>query len=273
MTPAMTTGSPTTAAGSGQSLIRLDGVAKTYYTADGPVESLAPLTFDIGDGEFMSVVGPSGCGKSTLLKLVAGLLPASAGDIVLNGKRVNGPPDNVGIVFQSPVLLAWRSVLDNVMLQIEMRRLDRSAYLSKAGALLEMVGLSGFERKFPWQLSGGMQQRASICRALVHNPAVLLMDEPFGALDAMTREKMNLELQRIWFETRKTVLFITHSIPESVFLSDRVLVMTERPGRIAAIYDVPLARPRKLSMMGGPEFAKLAQTIRAHFYAQGSLDA
>jgi NitT/TauT family transport system ATP-binding protein len=164
-------------------------------------------------------------------------------------------------------------VLDNVMLQIEMRRLDRSAYLAKAGALLEVVGLSGFERKFPWQLSGGMQQRASICRALVHNPAVLLMDEPFGALDAMTREKMNLELQRIWFETKKTVLFITHSIPESVFLSDRVLVMTERPGRIAAIYDVPLARPRKLSMMGSPEFAKLAQTIRGHFYSQGTLDA
>jgi NitT/TauT family transport system ATP-binding protein len=273
MIPAMTTGSPTTAAESGRSLIQLDGVAKTYHTADGPVESLQPLTFDIGDREFMSVVGPSGCGKSTLLKLVAGLLPASAGEIVLNGKRVNGPPDNVGIVFQSPVLLAWRNVLDNVMLQIEMRRLDRSAYLAKAGALLEMVGLSGFERKFPWQLSGGMQQRASICRALVHNPAVLLMDEPFGALDAMTREKMNLELQRIWFETKKTVLFITHSIPESVFLSDRVLVMTERPGRIAAIYDVPLARPRKLSMMGSPEFAKLAQTIRGHFYSQGTFDA
>jgi NitT/TauT family transport system ATP-binding protein len=273
MSPALTRGSLTTAHESDRSLIRLDRVAKTYYTADGPVESLQPLTFDIGDGEFMSVVGPSGCGKSTLLKLVAGLLPASAGEIVLNGKHVNGPPDNVGIVFQSPVLLAWRSVLDNVMLQIEMRRLDRNAYLAKASALLEMVGLGGFERKFPWQLSGGMQQRASICRALVHNPAVLLMDEPFGALDAMTREKMNLELQRIWFETKKTVLFITHSIPESVFLSDRVLVMTERPGRIAAIYDVPLARPRKLSMMGSPEFAKLAQTIRSHFYAQGSLDA
>ncbi len=273
MTPAPTIDRPATPASPGRSLIQLDGVAKTYATVDGPVESLRPLSFEIREGEFMSVVGPSGCGKSTLLKLVAGLLPASAGEIVLNGKRVAGPPDNVGIVFQSPVLLAWRSVIDNVMLQIELRGLDPRAYLDKAKALLDMVGLGDFERKFPWQLSGGMQQRASICRALVHDPAVLLMDEPFGALDAMTREKMNLELQRIWSETKKTVLFITHSIPESIFLSDRVLVMTERPGRIAAIYDVPLARPRRLSLMGTPEFATLAQTIRGHFYAQGALDA
>jgi NitT/TauT family transport system ATP-binding protein len=176
-------------------------------------------------------------------------------------------------VFQSPVLLAWRSVLDNVMLQIEMRGLDQRSFLDQAKALLRMVGLEGFERKYPWQLSGGMQQRAAICRALIHDPAVLLMDEPFGALDAMTREKMNLELQRIWSETRKTVLFITHSIPESIFLSDRVLVMTERPGRIAAIYDVPLARPRRLAIMGSPEFTELALTIRGHFYSKGTLDA
>jgi NitT/TauT family transport system ATP-binding protein len=254
-------------------LIRLDRVAKTYQTGDGPVESLKPLTFDIREGEFMAVVGPSGCGKSTLLKMVAGLLPASSGDIVLGGVRVDGPPDNVGIVFQSPVLLAWRSVLDNVMLQIEMRRLDRGSYIAKAHALLSMVGLADFENKYPWQLSGGMQQRASICRALVHDPAVLLMDEPFGALDAMTREKMNLELQRIWSETKKTVLFITHSIPESIFLADRVLVMTERPGSIAAIYDVNIPRPRTLRVMGSPEFVALAQQIRRHFYSQGSLDA
>ncbi|HSS69803.1 MAG TPA: ABC transporter ATP-binding protein [Casimicrobiaceae bacterium] len=257
----------------GQPLIRLAGAAKTYVTADGPVESLKPLTFDIRAGEFLSIVGPSGCGKSTLLKLVAGLLPASSGEIVLDGARVEGPPENVGIVFQSPVLLAWRSVLDNVMLQIEMRGLDQRSFLVQAKELLRMVGLEGFERKYPWQLSGGMQQRAAICRALVHDPAVLLMDEPFGALDAMTREKMNLELQRIWSETKKTVLFITHSIPESIFLSDRVLVMTERPGRIAAVYDVPLARPRRLAIMGSPEFAELALTIRGHFYSQGSLDA
>jgi len=221
----------------------------------------------------MAVVGPSGCGKSTLLKLVAGLLPVSAGQIRLDGKPVNGPPDNVGIVFQSPVLLAWRSVLDNILLQIEMRHLSRAQYLPKAQALLEMTGLKDFARKYPWELSGGMQQRASICRALVHDPAVLLMDEPFGALDAMTREKMNLELQRIWYETKKTVMLITHSIPEAVFLADRVLVMTERPGSIAAIYGVDLPRPRSLAVMADPAFVKLTQTIRGHFYAQGMLDA
>jgi NitT/TauT family transport system ATP-binding protein len=263
----------TTAVAARPALIRVDRAAKTYATADGPVESLKPLSFQIRQGEFMSVVGPSGCGKSTLLKMIAGLLPVSAGDIVLNERRVEGPPDNVGIVFQSPVLLAWRSVLDNVMLQIELRGLDRQAYRARAKALLDMVGLAEFERKYPWQLSGGMQQRASIARALVHDPAVLLMDEPFGALDAMTREKMNLELQRIWSETKKTVLFITHSIPESIFLSDRILVMTERPGRIAAIYDVALPRPRSLSMMGTADFAALAQKVRSHFYAQGALDA
>jgi NitT/TauT family transport system ATP-binding protein len=254
-------------------LIRIEGVTKTYRSADGPIESLKPLTFDIRDGEFMAIVGPSGCGKSTLLKLVAGLLPITAGEIRLDDKPVNGPPDNVGIVFQSPVLLAWRRVLDNIMLQIEMRRLSRAQYLPKAQALLEMTGLKDFAQKYPWELSGGMQQRAAICRALVHDPAVLLMDEPFGALDAMTREKMNLELQRIWYETRKTVMLITHSIPEAVFLADRVLVMTERPGSIAAIYDVDLPRPRSLAVMGDPEFVKLTQTIRGHFYAQGSLDA
>ena len=259
-------------ASAGEPLIRIERVSKIYRTADGPVESLKPLTFDIGTGEFMVVVGPSGCGKSTLLKLVAGLLPVSSGTITLNGARVDGPPDDVGIVFQSPVLLAWRTVLDNVLLQIDMRRLPRSRYTEKANELLRMTGLADFANKRPWQLSGGMQQRASICRALVHNPAVLLMDEPFGALDAMTREKMNLELQRIWSETRKTVLFITHSIPEAVFLADRVLVMTERPGSIAAIYDVALPRPRSLAMMGDPAFVNLTQTIRRHFYAQGSLD-
>ncbi|MEO5764242.1 MAG: ABC transporter ATP-binding protein [Casimicrobiaceae bacterium] len=255
-----------------RTLIAVDGVAKTYQTADGPVESLKPLTFDIGEGEFMAIVGPSGCGKSTMLKMVAGLLPASAGSITLNGVPVDGPPDNVGIVFQSPVLLAWRTVQDNILLQIDMRRLSRARYLPKAKALLAMTGLSDFAQKLPWQLSGGMQQRASICRALVHDPAVLLMDEPFGALDAMTREKMNLELQRIWSETKKTVLFITHSIPEAVFLADRVLVMSERPGRIAAIYDVALPRPRSLAMMGNAAFVDLTQTIRRHFYAQGTLD-
>ena len=254
-------------------LITVEDVAKIYRTRDGDVESLKPLSFDVAEGEFMAIVGPSGCGKSTLLKMIGGLLPVSRGRISVSGRDVRGPPDDVGFVFQSPVLLAWRTVLANVMLQIEMRRLPRDRYLPKARALLGMVGLQDFERKLPWQLSGGMQQRASICRALVHDPAVLLMDEPFGALDAMTRERMNLELQRIWAETRKTVLFITHSIPEAVFLADRVLVMTERPGSIAAIYDVPLPRPRSLTVMGDPVFGALTQRIRKHFFSQGTLDA
>ena len=254
-------------------LIRMLGVAKAYRSAEGAVESLKPLAFDIHEGEFLSIVGPSGCGKSTLLKLVGGLLPATRGSIEISGQRVEGPAGSVGIVFQNHVLLAWRTVLENIMLQIEVRKLPHDRGLAHARELVEMVGLKGFENKYPWQLSGGMQQRASICRALVHDPAILLMDEPFGALDAMTREKMNLELQRIWSAAKKTVLLITHSIPESIFLSDRVLVMSERPGSIAAIYDVPLPRPRTLAMMGGTEFGALAQKIRAHFYAQGSLDA
>ncbi len=261
------------AAAAGRPLIRFDRVTKTYETRDGPVESVRPITFDIHDGEFLAIVGPSGCGKSTLLKMAAGLLPVTSGEIRIDGAAVSGPPDNIGIVFQSAVLLAWRSVIDNIMLQIEMRRLPRARYLPKAKALLELTGLADFANKYPWQLSGGMQQRASICRALVHEPAVLLMDEPFGALDAMTREKMNVELQRIWSENRKTVLFITHSIPEAVFLADRVLVMSERPGTIAAIYDIDLPRPRSLRIMSEPAFGALTQKIRAHFYAQGTLDA
>ena len=253
-------------------LIEARGVSKTYQTKDGPVESLKPLDFSIREGEFISVVGPSGCGKSTLLKMVAGLLPISGGTLTLAGKPIAGPQKDVGIVFQSAVLLAWRTVLKNILLQAEMRHMPQAQALAKAQQLIEMAGLKGFENKYPWQLSGGMQQRASICRALLHDPSVLLMDEPFGALDAMTREKMNLELQRIWSASKKTVLLITHSIPEAVFLSDRVIVMSERPGSIAAIYDIDLPRPRTLDMMGSPEFAVYAKKVRAHFYSQGTLD-
>ncbi len=265
-------GAAASGASSPRRLIELRDVTKIYQTNDGPVESLRPLSFDIREGEFVSVVGPSGCGKSTLLKLVAGLLPVTAGQLTLSGQSISGPQKDVGIVFQSAVLLAWRNVLDNILLQAEMRRMPRDAARARALQLIEMAGLKGFEKKYPWQLSGGMQQRVSICRALLHDPQVLLMDEPFGALDAMTREKMNLELQRIWLESKKTVLLITHSIPEAVFLSDRVLVMSERPGAIAAIYDIALPRPRPLDVMGTPAFAEHARSIRAHFYAQGSLD-
>ena len=253
-------------------LIEARGVSKIYQSKDGPVESLKPLDFAIKEGEFVSVVGPSGCGKSTLLKMVAGLLPISGGSLTLAGKPIKGPQKDVGIVFQSAVLLPWRSVEDNILLQAEMRHMPMDAARARARELMEMAGLKGFEKKYPWQLSGGMQQRASICRALLHDPSVLLMDEPFGALDAMTREKMNLELQRIWMTSKKTVLLITHSIPEAIFLSDRVMVMSERPGSIAAVYDIDLPRPRTLDVMASAEFGAYTKLVRAHFYSQGILD-
>jgi NitT/TauT family transport system ATP-binding protein len=245
-------------------------VSKTYRTRDGEVPSLRPLDFAISHGEFVVVVGPSGCGKTTLLKMIAGLLPPSEGEIRVEGRAVTRPHRDVGIVFQSPLLLPWRNVLGNVMMPVEVKKLPRDTYRERALKLIAMVGLTGFERKFPWQLSGGMQQRVSICRALVHDPKIVLMDEPFGALDAMTRERMNVELQRIQRETGKTVLLITHSIPEAVFLADRILVMTERPGAIAAIYDVSLQRPRSLDVLADPAFVALTQVIRRHFNVEGA---
>ena len=257
----------------GQVLIRGAGVRKTYHTQSGDIESLKPLDFTIRTGEFVAVVGPSGCGKSTLMKMVAGLLPISGGELEMSGKPVHGPQTDVGIVFQSALLLPWRRVMDNILLQAEIRGLPMEAARARAQSLIDMAGLKGFESKYPWELSGGMQQRVAILRALLHDPSLLLMDEPFGALDAMTRERMNLELQRIWMAAGKTVMLITHSIPEAIFLSDRVFVMTERPGRIAAVYDIDLPRPRALDVMGSVNFATYAQTLRAHFFAQGSLDA
>jgi NitT/TauT family transport system ATP-binding protein len=251
-----------------RNVIEISGVSKTYRTRDGEVPSLRPIDFNVRDGEFLVVVGPSGCGKTTLLKMLAGLLPPSSGEIRIEGHTITKPHSGVGIVFQTAMLLPWRSVFNNVMMPVEVKKLRRDIYKKRAQALLDMVGLQGFENKFPWQLSGGMQQRVSICRALVHDPKIVLMDEPFGALDAMTRERMNVELQRIQRETSKTVLLITHSIPEAVFLADRILVMTERPGSIAAIYDVPLERPRTLDVLADQVFIELSQTIRRHFNAQ-----
>jgi NitT/TauT family transport system ATP-binding protein len=253
-------------------VIAFADVGKTFATRDGPVRALRDVSFTVGRGEFVSIVGPSGCGKSTLLKIVAGLVGTSEGTTSVGGTRVVGPPPGIGVVFQGPVLLPWRDVLGNIMLQVDVRRLDAAKYEARARALVKTVGLAGFERKRPWELSGGMQQRVAICRALVHDPDLLLMDEPFGALDAMTRETMNIELQRVWAATRKTVLFITHSIPEAVFLSDRIVVMTERPGTIAAIYEVPLGRPRRLEDMGVLAFVDLVQKVRRHFHAEATAD-
>ena len=216
----------------GVEAIAIRELTKQYASRAGAVTALDRISFAVGEGEFVAVVGPSGCGKSTLLKILAGLLPTSSGEARLRGTPIAGPRRDIGVVFQSPVLFPWRSVLDNVLLPVDVQGLGRERYAKVAMDLLALVGLTGFEHRYPWELSGGMQQRVAITRALVHDPAMLLMDEPFGALDAMTREQMNLELQRIWLEKQKTVLFITHSIPEAVFLGDRVLVMTPRPGRI-----------------------------------------
>ncbi len=246
-------------------IIEMADVSKIYRTRDGEIPSLRPINLAIDDGEFVVVVGPSGCGKTTLLRMIAGLLPPSTGEVRVEGRAVTRPHSGVGIVFQTALLLPWRDVLRNVMMPVEVKGLPRAQYQARAMDLLAMAGLAGFEHKYPWQLSGGMQQRAAICRALVHDPKILLMDEPFGALDAMTRERMNGELQRIQMETRKTALLITHSIPEAVFLADRVVVMSERPGSIAAIYDVAIPKPRRLDVIGDPTFLELTRIIRGHF--------
>src|SRR5215831_18610776 len=228
-------------------LILARGLSKTYITDSGEVTALKSLDFEIYDGEFVSVIGQSGCGKSTLLKVLAGLLPFTSGSVELNGKPLRGPSPQAAMVFQSPVLLPWRTIIENVLLPIEFRKLSRRAYEDSAQKLLAMVGLKEFATRYPHELSGGMQQRAALGRALVQDPRLLLMDEPFGALDAMTREQLNLELMRIWSDSRKTVIFITHSIAEAVFLSDRVIAMTARPGTIAEVITIDLPRPRALS--------------------------
>ncbi len=245
-------------------------LGKTYATRSGPIMALREVSFDIAHGEFVSVVGPSGCGKSTILRIIAGIARKSRGAIAIDGEALAGPSDKVGVVFQSPVLLPWRTVRENVLLPVEVRRQKPAAWHAPAMALIKLVGLDGFDSRYPSELSGGMQQRVAICRALITDPAILLMDEPFGALDAMTREHMNLELQRIWMDRRKTVFLITHSIQEAVFLSDRVMIMTSRPGTIDEIIDIDLPRPRELDLISDPRFAAYARRIRAKFGSQAT---
>lgn len=252
-------------------LIQARGLSKTYVTGSGEVAALKSLDFEIYDGEFVSVVGQSGCGKSTLLKVLAGLLPYTAGSVELNGKPLRGPTPQAAVVFQSPVLLPWRTVLDNVLLPIEFRKWPMASYRQSAADLLAMVGLSEFAQRYPFELSGGMQQRTAIVRALVQDPRLLLMDEPFGALDAMTREQMNLELMRIWSKSGKTVIFITHSIAEAIFLSDRVIAMTARPGTIADVITINLPRPRELSVINTDHFGRYAAKLRSLLDAQGGM--
>jgi NitT/TauT family transport system ATP-binding protein len=246
-------------------------IVRSFRTSAGDISALDHISFNVTAGEFVSIVGPSGCGKTTLLMLLAGLMHPSSGVIVVDGQRVDRPLTNIGIVFQSPVLLAWRNTLGNVLMQIEMRGCSVGPYRHRALALLRSVGLEGFERRLPHELSGGMQQRVSICRALIHDPPLLLMDEPFGALDALTRDQMALDIQRVCARGDKTVLFVTHSITEAVFLSDRVIIMTPRPGRIDTIIDVELPRPRRLALREDPRFSAYSRHIRDRFTAHGVL--
>ena len=247
-------------------------LSKGYPSRDGFVHALQQISFTVKEGEFIAVVGPSGCGKSTLLKILAGLLTSTEGKACLRGTSISGPRRDIGMVFQSPVLLPWRRVLGNVLLPIDVQRIGSDLYRKTALDLLDLVGLGEFAHRYPWELSGGMQQRVAIARALIHDPAILLMDEPFGALDAMTREQMNLELQRIWMERKKTVVFVTHSIPEAVFLADRVLVMSPRPGRIVDVVTIDILRPRRLDATSSGEFCAAVSSIRAQFHTKGALD-
>jgi NitT/TauT family transport system ATP-binding protein len=251
--------------------IEIAGLAKVFRRGEIETNALAGIDLEVASGEFLAVVGPSGCGKSTLLRLIAGLIPPSAGRITIAGRAVAGPETRLGIVFQKPVLLEWRTVLGNVLLQAEMRRLDAGAHLERARRLLAAVGLADFEDRYPHELSGGMQQRAAIVRALLHDPPLLLMDEPFGALDALTREQMRIDLEELWLSAEKTVVFITHSIDEAVLLADRVMVMSPRPGQIERIIDVDLPRPRGLEARSLGAFDRAVAAITEIFLARGVL--
>jgi NitT/TauT family transport system ATP-binding protein len=247
-------------------LVVFDSVSKTYDIRGEALRALANVTFTVEHGQFVSLLGHSGCGKSTLLKMAAGLTPISSGAIRIGGESVQGPVGGLGMVFQSPVLLEWRDVIGNVKLPLEILGLNGPEGQEQAARLIEMVGLAGFERRYASELSGGMQQRVAICRALVTDPSVLLMDEPFGALDALTRDIMAAELLRIWNETQKTILFVTHSIDEAVLLSDRVVVLTPRPGSVGLILDINLPRPRSAEIRYDPRFIELSQQLREAIY-------
>ncbi|WP_408645858.1 ABC transporter ATP-binding protein [Streptomyces odonnellii] len=253
--------------------VGLEDVAVRFRTKNRDVTALREVSLDVAAGEFVAIVGPSGCGKSTLLKLVAGLLKASTGAVRLHGEQVDGPRPDIGYVFQRAALLEWRTARRNILLQAEIRRMPAEKARARAGELIAMTGLAGFEDAYPHELSGGMQQRVALCRALLHEPPVLLMDEPFGALDALTREQMNMELNRIWRETGTTVLLVTHSISEAVYLADRVVVMSPRPGTVSEIIEVGLPPERDYTeTLGRPEFREAAGHIRGLLGAASAQD-
>ena len=250
-------------------LIRARGLRKTYGVGQTSFTALEGVDVDIHAGEFVSILGPSGCGKSTLLKCIGGLQQVSEGQLAINGHAVHLPPEEAGFVFQRDVLLDWRNVLDNVLLPVEVRGLRKSEWVERARSLLATLGLEDVEARYPWQLSGGMRQRVSICRGLLLDPPLLLMDEPFGALDAITRDELNMELGRIWDRSGKTVLFVTHSISEAVFMSSRVLTMNKNPGRIVDDLKIDLPRKRTLSLRETPQFASHVAHLRSVFETLG----
>jgi NitT/TauT family transport system ATP-binding protein len=252
-----------------QELVKLEKVSMAYGRGTTAVQAIEDVSISIAKGEFIAVVGPSGCGKSSLMKLISGLHAPSAGALTVENKPVRAPLKSVGMAFQNSNLLPWRTALDNVLLPLEIVephrqriRSERTFYVSKALKLLESVGLAGFTQKYPWQLSGGMQQRTSICRALVHDPEILMLDEPFGALDAFTREELWCTLRDIQAERQVTVMLVTHDLREAVFLADTVYVMSNRPGRIVRRREVPIARPRDLEATYTPAFSEIVHELR-----------
>lgn len=256
---------------SATSAVAIDDVGIAFASKRSRVQALKDVSLDIEAGEFVTIAGPSGCGKSTLLKAVAGLTLPTTGTVQLRGQQVSGPRQDIGYVFQRAALLEWRSVRGNILLQAEMRGMDPAAARRRTDELIEMTGLTGFEKALPHELSGGMQQRVSLCRALLHEPGVLLMDEPFGALDALTREKMNIELNRILAETGTTVLLVTHSVAEAVYLASRVIVMSPRPGRIVEEHTVDLPKLRDYAAtLEHPEFHRVSSRVRELLGSAGS---
>jgi len=243
-------------------LVSVDRVEKTYAGRQGPVRAVASASVEVGRGEFVSLLGPSGCGKSTLLMMIAGLEAPTSGSILLDGTPVKGPRRDIGIIFQDATLLPWKSTIENVLFPVRILKLPLRQYRERARELLDMVGLTGFEDKKPSELSGGMRQRVAICRALIHDPSILLMDEPFSALDAITRDQMNAALADIMEKTGKTVIFVTHSIREAAFLSDRVVVMGGRPSQVILDLPMPFPRPRRFDIEDGPEFNAICRRLR-----------
>ena len=249
-------------------MVRIDAVSRHFFSADGGrTVALDDVSLNIGENEFITLVGPSGCGKSTLLRILAGLIKPSSGQVQVAGQALSEPRERTGIVFQAATLLPWANVLENILFPVRVTGKPVTAALSAvAHELIKVAGLAGFETRAPRELSGGMQQRVAICRALLNDPDLLLMDEPFGALDALTREEMTLELLRIWAVRPKTVVFVTHSIPEAVLLADRVVVMSARPGRIADVLEIDLPRPRRFAMAALPAFNEATERIRGQIF-------